>query len=207
MDPVYNNALRPRRDFRCLKQWLEPLTLAHWFLLHEINSRLLDPTKEAQFRDLRLAVFICSRPAARARWALSGGFLSMLWVCSYFWAWGLLLSFSKFTLRDEAEAFFAYLQHYLDYPSVRTKPSKEARTLGAPEPWRLLVMLMKDFRCTKAEAMRVTVLEAHVLWAVDCDRDGRIELVPQDPAAISTREQLINYARSQRAENAQPERN
>ena len=195
MDPIYQRALHPDGGHRCFRQWLVPLTLDHWFLLHWFTPKLLNSRAEITLPDVRTAVVICSRSSRFARWALSGGLLARAWVWLYGRLWGWLCRNSD--QRHEASAFFEYLAFHVSYPAQAIESGVETRTLNAPEPWRLLVMLMKDYGMSRKQAMRTPVLFAHVLWAVDADRDGRIRLVDQNPESLDRRDALLEYAREQ----------
>ncbi len=172
-----------------MKQWLEPLTLDHWFLLHEVESKLLNLHKDVTLSDLRLAVYICSRPAARARRMLEGGFFCDLWLCVYWAFWGMLVSHLK--PRIESQIFGEYLRYNVERPATQKRAAEKTRAIPTPDPWRLYSMLRREFGLSAKKARKELLLEANILWAIDADATGKIELVPQDYHSCEVRKRLL----------------
>lgn len=171
MDAAFQRAASAQ-TFRVLGLPLRPLTLGHLFLLHEHESAYVREAAPAA-DDLILSVLICAQPHRHAK-----RLLTLRPFRPFFWAFLKLWGFQSRRLNwiHEARKFQAYLEHHQTLPAIRRAPGvTEVRTLGAPEHWSLLTMLMIDFHMSEAEALDTPLLKAHLLWATQAEREGSIE--------------------------------
>jgi hypothetical protein len=148
---------------------LEPLTLGHLFLLRECEIDLDAPTTS----DLIVGVFICATSHEQARRNLNSRWAK--WFMT-----GLGFFCRKLKPHEEAEKFRAYIDHGTRCPKMHTYRNGPARRLGAPEEWRLLVMLEVDFHKSKTEALDLTMREALCRWATESDRQGKATIMNDD---------------------------
>ena len=83
-------------------------------------------------------------------------------------------------------AFRKYIKDGSDAPQIviSVGDGESMRELQSPVEWRLLVMLMSDFRMTKREALKLPMIEANALWATLGDRDGKINLMSEQTRAL-----------------------
>ena len=174
MDPVFKSGLdRTAGEAVVLRMRLKAFTLGHYFLLEELDSPFLNSLKPIELGDLLKAVLICSTTYAKARKAITG---RMAFVVPFVLG---LMNRSKRSFDLAVPKFIAYLDFNRELPAVRACPAG-GRTRHAPEPWRLLVMLMQEFQMDLAEALDTPVRQANSLWAVQAELAGALELMPND---------------------------
>jgi hypothetical protein len=186
--------LRTGSDPNCgedvvFKVKLRSLTIGHLFLLYEIESPLLNPFEPIGREDILRAVLICSQPYRKARASLTSnatlGFVFLL----------ALLN-RKADLEKEREKFQRYLAENRRLPATRLKPGGRGR--NSPEAWRLLTMLLRDFRMSLDQAMDCSIRRANCLWAVSAEMDGALELMPSDPFNSERLRRMQEIARERR---------
>lgn len=153
---------------------MQPLTLGHVFLAHELDLPFFTHSGTPAVADLLTAVWICawrSAPAARrSLFSLTGKLKLKLW------GW----SCRGQKLVVEAGRFHTYLSDQSIYPEVATPAPGTSRQLSAPEHWRLLAMLMADFHMSREQAIDTPLAFARALWAVEGERKGTLKLSHDD---------------------------
>lgn len=154
-----------------MKVRLKTLTLGHLFLLHEIDSPFVNDFLPIGRNDLLKAIVICSQDFRKARHALlSRSTLVFVSVVA------LLNARTPSSTDREISKFQAYLKDNRERPAARRPPGGRVR--NAPEAWRLLAFLMRDFRMELDQALHMSVRQANCLWTVQAELDGSIFLMP-----------------------------
>lgn len=173
MDSAFLTALREPAPVRCLGVSLVPLTLGHFFLLRQWDSAFLTGG-QASIEDLIMGCFVCCQDAGSARRGLRSLLLPLVMKL-----WGRRARRSNLAL--DMIGFRRYIKDGTAAPStvISHGAGDSMRDLNSPVEWRLLVMLMVDFHLTEAEALKMTMLKANVLWATLGDRDGKVQLVSE----------------------------
>jgi hypothetical protein len=193
MDSVLRSGFDPSAgEAIVLKIRIRPFTLGHYFLLEELESPFLNDFLPVQRQDLVKAVVICSHPQKKARAGLtSRSSRIMMYVI------GLLNSGGS--LDAETGKFSRYLKLNRELPAARCNPG--VKTRQAPECWRLLVMLMREFQMTLEQALGTPVRQANCLWAVNSELQGAIELMPSDSFNQARLEAFREFADRRSANN------
>ena len=147
---------------------LRRFTLGHAWALDEVGSPYLLGESDT-LTDLLIAVFICSQKPTEAKRDMS-----RWWARLYFYLWGLRCR--KLSFVKERDRFLDYLTESMTAPEAIPPNAKDAKSLNAPFHWRLMAMLMVDFGMSKAEALEQDVGWAMCMWAVEGERQGKVEL-------------------------------
>lgn len=147
---------------------LVPMTLGHCFALARIGSPYITGTDEKPLDAMLSAFILCQNPQEGLRG------LEKWWAKSYFYLWGWRCR--KMNLGDERRRLHEFIQASLTPPDTLPMRREELRELGAPFHWRLLAMLMADFHMSMDDAMKVETGFALCLWAVEGERQGKINL-------------------------------
>lgn len=167
MDPVFAMPMCGRSDrktgHRVLGLNLRPLTVGHLRLLLELDNAWPDSPENSTFADLAAAALVCSQPHQESAKLLYGRLARLGW---RFWAWRS----RKANWITERTHFAAYLESQLRRPDTDAPGTRGERRV--PLAWRLIAMLMSDFRYSFKDAMDVEVGFALTLWAVESDRRG-----------------------------------
>lgn len=183
MDPAFKCIAAGRTGHTVLGLQLYHLTIGHVFLLVEHGvDFIVESNIEPSFDDLILFTFLAAQPTPRgASRAVSSPLTRPL-----FWLWGLLSRRKRFD--DELAKLREYVSDQYKSPLVK-EPTGAAKSLNAPEHWRLLAMLVADFHFTLDQALNTSMLFARALWAVQGERTDKVELV-YSPATESALRRL-----------------
>jgi hypothetical protein len=114
-------------------------------------------------------VFVCSQDPAAAKKGLR-----KWWAKPFFTLWGLKCRRKAWA--KERVQFLEYFRDSIATPDTIDPKADEARTMSAPFHWRLLAMLMCDFHMTEAEALSKPIAWATCMWAVEGERQGKVDL-------------------------------
>lgn len=154
----------------CLGVRLRPLTVGHLFVLLEHDNAYPDHPERAEWPDLLEAILVCSQTHRRAGRMLASGFAP-----TGMKLWGFLTR--KKSWRAESCVFLHWLREQLGTPAQ--DDLGVGGELRAPLCWRLLAMLMADFRFSRAQALKTPVAFALCLWATEADRRGTGKLASE----------------------------
>jgi len=171
MDRAFTLATAPPRH-RVLGIELEPLTLGHVFILHEIGNPL--PSGEApQLDDIGVAVAICSQP-----WQHSKLDVRRWWFRFYVGHLGAKLA--KLDVQKEAQAFWTYFSESLHRAFTKQSSDEKYEMLGTPWFWSLLAMLRSRFHMSEDEALSYPVVRARAICTALDEMEGRCRLTSKD---------------------------
>jgi hypothetical protein len=171
MDAAFHNAVRASARTVCFGLRMQPLTVGHLWLLHEIGNALPEHGDEADESDIITAVLICSQKSHRIARRMVRSRLCRFW-CAL---WGHLMRKRPFMV--EAKLFGEYLRRELQSPAV--DGGAGSGELRAPLCWRLVTMLMSNFGMPLKQALKTPVAFALCIWATEADRRGSLKLASE----------------------------
>jgi hypothetical protein len=176
---------------------LHPLTIGHLAILHEAESPFVTYLRDITRDDLIFAVGCCAQPyESAARFEAPPSWFERLELEWVTWKWARAIR--DLDLTKECERFAKYLRFHRRLPDAAA-PKGRTRQFNSPTEWRLIAMLMEDFGQSWAQAMNTPVLRAHALWATQGDREGWIELHPNDPLSIARDKEFQAWAKEEDA--------
>ncbi len=155
----------PRTGHRVLGLGMRPLTIGHLLLLLEVGSPYPDQAELADEGAMATAALICSQPHRSARKLIYSRFAT---IGTKLWGWLQ----RKCDLAREERVFLSYLVSQLARPESESISMGTKDDMRVPAGWRLLSMLMSDFRMSFDQALNTEVRFALTLWAVESDRRG-----------------------------------
>ena len=168
MEAAFRGVLE-QPTFSCLRMDLEPLTVGHLFMLHQVESPFVTG-ESLNLVDLMEAVFVCAFP-----WFKSIHGRGSICMRPFFYLWGR--GVRKLDHKAETDKFIEYWTANLMAPAIAHQdPEKEAKTCGSPLPFRLLAMLTSKFGKSEREALNTTILEANSLWAAMGEIEGHFDI-------------------------------
>lgn len=195
MHPVFLESVHFPTEHICLKMRLRPLTLGHLAILNDAQSPFVTYKETIARPDLIFAVAVCSQTYERALDLKSDpGWIERLYLEFVTWRWGRAIK--GLDLSGELERFYEYMAFHRRFPGV--KPAKgDTRSLNSPIEWRLATMLIEKFHYTWSDAWSTPILRAHAMWACFGDREGWLELEPNDPISEARCRELSAWAAEQ----------
>jgi hypothetical protein len=194
MHTAWYSAAVPNAPPLVLKLRMRPYCLGHEILLRRFNSPFAAGADERQSKkavsklfgeftlppitpdDLVLACLICCQSFEGALKTLESRWLSWL---LRIWRWRLG---RRVDWTAEIAAFCSYRIDGVWMPEINRKPNQ--KTLASPWQFRLLVILMENFRMSESEALNFPMAKAHLLYCARGEMEGNVDLFSEDDEAL-----------------------
>lgn len=158
-------------EFLVLGLRLRPLSVGHLWLLNDIGSPLLSG-KQQSFRDVLVAVFICSQDASESQKNLGAWWMPLL---VKLW----MFKCRKLDIVAEANTFSNYLGYWLEGPETKDVEGHESSSYGSPYVHRLIASCSSGLNMTPADALVMPVRTINFLLAALGEMRGTVKLWSQ----------------------------